>query len=139
MMMVRCYLAPSEIEGLGVFCHDDIFKGDKVWRHDKMLDITFPESKLDNVEPHVKEFLERYSYPDINRPGYLILESDEGRFMNHSMAPNLNFSDGIWGIATADIPAGTELTCDYADFLTGDIVMQPPRHRVSPAAAVVVS
>ncbi|AAV95586.1 SET domain-containing protein [Ruegeria pomeroyi] len=131
MMMVRCYLAPSEIEGLGVFCHDDIARGDKVWRHDKMLDITFPESKLDSVEPHVKEFLERYSYPDINRPGYLILESDEGRFMNHSMYPNLDFADGIWGVALTDIPAGTELTCDYADFLTGVIHMQPPRHKVT--------
>ncbi|MCB4455532.1 SET domain-containing protein [Leisingera sp. McT4-56] len=130
MMMVRCYLAPSAIEGLGVFCHDNITKGDIVWRHDKMLDTTFPESKLDNVEPHMKEFLERYSFPDPCRPGYLILQCDEGRFLNHSMYPNLDFSDGVWGRALASIPAGTELTFDYADFLTGEIRMQPPRHQV---------
>lgn len=130
MMMVRCYLAPSEIEGLGVFCRDDIARGDKVWRFDRMLDLTFPDSKLDHVEPHVREFLERYSFPDMNHVGYRILECDEGRFLNHSMYPNLDFSDGVWGIAREDIPAGTELTRDYADFLTGEIVMQPPRHQV---------
>lgn len=132
MMMVRCYLAPSTIEGLGVFCRDDIARGDRVWRYDRMLDISFPLTKLDQVEPHVAEFLDRYAYPDINRPGYLILECDEGRFMNHSEWPNLDFSDGVSGRAIVDIPAGTELTCNYADFLTGEIVMQPPRHIVRP-------
>ncbi|MFC3616695.1 SET domain-containing protein [Lutimaribacter marinistellae] len=133
MMMVRCYLGPSSIEGLGVFCHDDITRGDKVWRFDRMLDLSFPETKLENVERHVCDFLEHYSYPDPRRIGYRVLECDEGRFMNHSMYPNLDFSDGVWGIAVTDIPAGSELTRDYADFQTGEIVMQPPRHRVSTA------
>ncbi len=135
MMTVRCYLAPSAIEGLGVFCRDDISKGQNVWRHDPDLDIALPESKLDAVEPHVREFLERYSYPDFNRPGWLILESDEGRFMNHADEPNLDFSDQVHGIARWDIPAGTELTCHYSTFTIGEIHMQPPRHAVRAVAA----
>ena len=34
-MIVRCYLAPSGIEGLGAFAHDDIEASDKVWRYDR--------------------------------------------------------------------------------------------------------
>ena len=135
MMLVRCYLAPSPIEGLGVFCHDDIAGGQNVWRHDPDLDISLPADKLDSVAPHVREFLERYAYPDLRDPTRLILESDEGRFMNHADEPNLDFSDGVSGIAKWDIPAGTELTCDYAGFTIGRIVMQPPRHRVHVIAA----
>lgn len=131
MMTVRCYLAPSDIEGLGVFCHDDIKKGQNVWQHDPILDQSIPVSKLEQVPSHVREFLERYSYPDWNNPGFIILESDEGRFMNHADEPNLDFSDQVHGIAVRDIPAGTELTCHYSTFTEGAIVMQPPRHRVA--------
>lgn len=134
MMIVRCYLAPSSIEGLGVFCHDDIKKGQNVWVSDPILDHRIPVSKLAEVPPHVAEFLDRYSYPDWDNPGYVVLESDEGRFMNHADEPNLDFSDGVHGLAVVDIPAGTELTCHYSTFTEGAIVMQPPRHRVSAAA-----
>ncbi|TMV06365.1 SET domain-containing protein [Ruegeria sediminis] len=130
MLMVRCYLAPSQIEGLGLFCHDDIAKGDQVWRYDRMLDLVYPMTKLDTVDAPARDFLERYSFPDMDRPGYMMLFGDEARFINHAMYPNLDFSDGLRGIAAQDIPAGTELTCDYSDFHTGEIVLQPPRHRV---------
>lgn len=135
MMTVRCYLAPSEIEGLGVFCHHDLKAGDNVWRHEPLLDIQIPEASLEALEPHAREFIERYSYPDRSAPGMLILESDEGRFMNHADEPNLDFSDQVHGIARWDIPAGTELTCHYSTFTLGEIVMQPPRHRVRAIAA----
>lgn len=137
MMTVRCYLAPSAIEGLGVFCHEPIAKGQNVWRHDPLLDFSIPEAYLAQVEPHVREFVERYSYPDFNNPGFLILESDEGRFMNHADDPNLDFSDGVHGIARWDIPAGTELTCHYSTFTAGEIVMQPPRHAVGLPTAIM--
>lgn len=130
MMLVRCYLAPSAIEGLGVFCHEDIKAGQNVWRHENLLDIRIALADVDKLEPHAREFVERYAYPDFADPAYLILESDEGRFMNHADEPNLDFSDGKHGLARWDIPAGTELTCHYSTFTIGQIVMQPPRHRV---------
>ena len=137
MMTVRCYLAPSRIEGLGVFCHDDIKKGENVWRDEPLLDLRVPADELARMEPHIREFVERYSYPDAVHPGQLVLECDEGRFMNHSDTPNLDFNDGIHGIALRDIPAGTELTCDYAVFLApGEAMFQPSRHRVGTIHAV---
>lgn len=133
MMIVRCYLAPSAIEGLGVYCHYDIKKGQNVWRHEPILDISIPLADIARMEPHVREFIDRYGYPDWNNPGHLVLESDEGRFMNHADEPNLDFSDQVHGFAVRDIPAGTELTCHYSTFTEGEILMQPPRHRVGMA------
>ena len=131
MMTVRCYLAPSRIEGLGVFCDRDIAKGENVWRHEPLLDQRVSADELARLEPHIREFVERYSYPDAADPGQLVLECDEGRFMNHSDTPNLDFTDGIHGYALCDIPAGTELTCDYAVFITpGEAMFQPSRHKV---------
>lgn len=129
MLTVRCYLAPSKIEGLGVFCHTDIRKGDVIWVHDAVLDYRIPAALLPSWPPHVQEFIDRYAYVDPRDPRMLVLESDEGRFMNHSSQPNTDFSSLDKGYALVDIPAGTEITCDYAQF-EDEIVMQPPRHRV---------
>lgn len=128
MMTVRCYLAPSAIEGLGLFCQEDIPRGRNVWRHDPLLDIRLPASLLTTAEPPMREFLERCSYPDRNHPAWIILEGDEGRYMHHADDPNLDFSDHVHGYARRDIAAGTELTRDYATFTRGEIDLRPQRH-----------
>lgn len=130
MMTVRCYLAPSSIEGLGVFCHDPVKKGDLIWRFDPRFDRLIPKEDFEAAEPSMKEFLDRYTYEMDCYPGFLVLDVDEGRFMNHSSTPNTDFNEPLVGYALRDIPAGEELTCDYACFITGDIVFQPPRHKV---------
>jgi uncharacterized protein len=131
---MRCYLAPSEIEGLGVYSTVDIKKGDIVWKHDPLLDLSIPVSHMEASPEHVREFLDRYTYDHPTQPGMLVLDGDEGRFMNHSLTPNLDFSSKDSGIALTDIPAGTELTCNYGDFIKGMVHMQPPRHKVNGAA-----
>jgi SET domain-containing protein len=128
MITVRCYLAPSAIEQLGVFAADPIQKGEVAWRFDPLLDQMIPEEVLAARPLHVREFLERYGYPHHERPGISVLDADEGRFMNHSEAPNLDFSTPEIGIALCDIPADVELTSDYADFTIGEVIHQPPRH-----------
>jgi hypothetical protein len=134
MMMVRCYLAPSSIEGLGVFSTVDIKKGDLVWKYDPRFDVSIAKDDLENTLPHIREFLERYTYDHPWEAGKLVLDGDEGRFMNHSDSPNVDLSLVDRGIALRDIPAGEELTCDYADFTQGAIEFQPPRHKVTVAA-----
>ena len=135
MMTVRCYLAPSSIEGLGVYCHEPIAKGDVVWRFDPRFDQMIPKAEVEAADPVMREFLERYGYDHLDHPDHLMLDAHEGRFMNHSDAPNLDFRYPAHGVALRDIPAGEELTCDYREFTVGDLVMQPPRHRVAAVAA----
>jgi len=131
MMTVRCYLAPSSIEGLGVYCHHDIKKGDLVWRFDRQFDQLISLEAIEAAPPHIQEFVDRYGYPHADHPGFLVLDADEGRFMNHSETPNLDFRGPASGFALRDIAAGEELTCDYREFVPGELVMQPPRHRLA--------
>ena len=110
-------------------------KGDVVWRFDPLLDQMIPEEVLAAQPPHVREFLDRYGYPHHELPGILVLDADEGRFMNHADMPNLDFSTPDIGIATRDLAPGEEFTCNYADFTIGEVVHQPPRHRVHNGSA----
>ena len=134
MMMVRCYLAASAIEGLGVFTHASIKKGHLVWRYDPRFDVSYFKDDLATVPAHFREFLERYTYSHPTDADMVVLDCDEGRFMNHAKAPNIDMSTPHRGVATRDIHAGEELTCDYGQFTAGKVAFQPPRHRVGPVA-----
>ena len=131
MMKVRCYLAPSTIEGLGVFTSVSITAGEEVWRYDADFDPSYPIEKIATAPEHIREFMERYTYVNPFDRTKVILDADEARFMNHSESPNVDFSDDASGRALRDIAAGEELTCDYACFTEGEIVFQPPRHRTA--------
>jgi SET domain-containing protein len=135
MMLVRCYLAPSAIEGLGVFTHEPIAKGQTMWRFDREFDRVIPVAAIREAPEHVREFMERYTYPlYTDRENYVVLDADEGRFMNHSDEPNCVFpADGEVGWAARDIAAGEELTCDYALFCLHGVEFQPSRHAVGAA------
>jgi len=130
MMLVPCYLAPSAIEGLGVFCSRPIEKGEAVWHFDATLDQLIPLANLARYPDHIRTFIDRYSYTYVHDHDFVVLDADEGRFMNHADTPNLDFTDSEWGYALVDIPAGVELTCNYRCFTVGALEFQPPRHAV---------
>lgn len=130
MMLVSCYLAPSSIEGLGVFSRSDIKKGDIVWRFDDRFDQMIPKADIESAPDHLREFFERYTYDMPGWPDHMALDADEGRFMNHTETPNLDFRSPDVGVALEDIPAGVELTCDYREFTIGDLILQGVRHEL---------
>jgi SET domain-containing protein len=53
----------------------------------------------------------------LERPGVVVLDSDNGRFMNHSLAPNTDFRIFDKGFALFDIAQGEEITCNYHEFI----------------------
>jgi SET domain-containing protein len=116
MMLVKTYVAPSGIEGVGVFAGETIPKGETIWRFDPRFDRTLTNEELEALPDGVRSFLEKYSYPHHAEPGVIVLELDNGRFMNHSTEPNTDFSQMDFGYALRDIKAGDELTCDYVEF-----------------------
>jgi SET domain-containing protein len=119
MLVVRTYVAPSGIEGLGVFAAEAVEAGAVLWRPDPRFDLAIAEAERDAGPPALKDLLDRYSYPCPLRPGTLIYETDNGRFMNHSDEPNTDFSREGKGVATRAIAPGEEITCDYAQFHSG--------------------
>lgn len=120
-MHVKTYLAPSEIEGLGLFADERITKGSVVWRYDPPLDIEISKADFDLLPVVAKGFVERYGYYD-TRVNMFVVCGDDARFMNHSDDPNVagvypddENVEGI-DIALRDIEIGEEITCDYATF-----------------------
>lgn len=119
MMLVRTYLAPSRIEGVGLFAAEPIAAGAWIWRLEPDFDRLLPNAEVGGLPALLQEFVERYSYPYPHDPAQLIVEMDNGRFMNHSEKPNTVFSDPDRGFALVDIAADEELTCNYGEFDPG--------------------
>jgi uncharacterized protein len=130
MLLIPTYVAPSRIEGVGIFAAEDIPAGTLIWRLEPALDRMLTMADIAALpEPH-QGFVERYGYPYPHDPSVTIVELDNGRFMNHSTAPNTNFRDPDSGYSRVMIPAHEELTCDYSEF-DPSFVMLPGRLFVS--------
>lgn len=116
MLMVSTYLAPSAIEGLGVFAAERIERGQLVWSLNPKFDIFIQVSEIESYPLHMQDYIARYTYPHLEMPGVMILDSDNGKFMNHSLRPNTDFRIFDKGYALVDIAQGEELTCNYHEF-----------------------
>jgi len=116
MLMVSTYLAPSSIEGLGVFANEFIERGRLMWSLNPKFDIFIYPEEIESYPAHMRDFIARYAYPHLELPGVVILDSDNGKFMNHSLAPNTDFRIFDKGYALTDIAPGEELTCNYHEF-----------------------
>lgn len=115
MLLVRTYVAPSGIHGIGCFAGQIILEGMPVWRFMPNFDLMLPPSFA--AKMFDRDFLETYSEVCCDT-GYFVLCSDNARFMNHSDQPNVLTIAPVWDPrlnhnAARDIAIGEELTCDY--------------------------
>jgi SET domain-containing protein len=113
MLLISTYLAQSPIDGIGVFASEPVSSGSLIWSLNPKFDVFIQESEIETFPAHMREFMARYGYPHLEMPGVMILDCDNGRFMNHSLAPNTDFRVFDKGYALADIAVGDELTCNY--------------------------
>lgn len=120
-MQVKTYLAPSAIEGIGLFAAEPIAEGTVVWRFDPPIDQTFSREAVATLPELARDFVARYAYFD-ERLGLYVFCGDNARFMNHASAPNVRGAypegearEGI-DVACRAIAAGEEITCDYESF-----------------------
>ena len=118
---VKCFLAPSDIHGIGVFTLRDIKVGDKLYCTDLEVNfIELTEQELASLRPEIRRIIkQRWSLATgiINSPnGDARLIS----FMNHSDDPNYNkFSD----TAVRDIKKGEEVTEHYGEIRDESIAL----------------
>ena len=115
MLMVETELRQSDIHGTGVFLVEPVRKGDLIWRFDSRIDRVYSEEELSSLPERMQRFLRTYS--TWHEPTRLwILCGDNGRHFNHSDTPNtLSLAAGFGDdVAARDLPAGTELTTNYA-------------------------
>ena len=116
MMMVKTFVAPSEIQGLGVFAAEFIPAGTELWLLNPKFDVFIHAHELAHIPSHMREYIERYSYPHLDLPGTRVLDCDDGKFMNHTDRPNTDFREFERGFALVDISVGEEITCSYYEF-----------------------
>jgi uncharacterized protein len=119
MMLISTFLAPSAIQGFGVFAGEFAPRGTELGRRNPKFDIFVSVSEFGMLPPHMQAFVARYSYPHLERPGVRVLDCDDGKFMNHRERPNTDFRIFDRGYALTDIAVGDEITCNYFEFDPG--------------------
>ncbi|HEY8565294.1 MAG TPA: SET domain-containing protein-lysine N-methyltransferase [Beijerinckiaceae bacterium] len=114
MMMVDTELKPSAIHGLGVFLRQPVRRGDLIWRFDGRIDRVYTPHEIETLPEHMQAYLRIYSTWH-ESAGLFVLCGDNGRYFNHSDTPTTVSNAIAFGEdhASADWPAGTELTSDY--------------------------
>ena len=122
MLTVITYVAPSAIEGVGVFAAEPIAKGRVISCFDEAFDRLIPRDAYENAPPFLKTLLDRYAFPHPGNLDLIVYEVDNSRFMNHSSAPNTDFSN---------FAAGEELTCDYNSFFAQYELLPPELQRAA--------
>lgn len=108
--IVKVTIAPSKIEGVGVFALCDIPKGTKLEADIFPKIFHIPVGSLNKLFPYVrKQLLERW--PDIiNNKPFMYPDTRIQAFLNHSDSPNYNpLNDTV----LEDIKEGEEITEDY--------------------------
>ena len=126
MLLVKTYLAPSMIEGIGIFAGQDIQKGTVTWKFSPGFDLSFSKKEVKAMPPLLQQFMKRYSVLSMISGTY-VLCNDDARFTNHSASPNLEsviVEGDAEKIARAnrDIRKGEELTIDYRKIDKADAV-----------------
>ncbi len=116
MLIVKTYVAPSAINGLGVFLAEPVKAGQRVWEFNPIIDIEITPEQLACLAPAARAVAESHSY--VERDGRLILSRDNAVFFNHSDEPN-TVTDRLGNRALRDLPAGIELTESYREFPRG--------------------
>lgn len=118
LLLIKTKLAPSNIDGIGLFAAEPVEAGTVVWRFDPSIDIRLDKTQIDELVPASREQITKYTYREQGTDLY-VLCGDDARFFNHSPIPNCidvcECGNGVT-IAARDIAAGEELTCDYSLF-----------------------
>lgn len=120
MLCVKTYLAPSKIDGIGLFAGQDIKRGETTWKFTEGFDSSFEIEEVAKMPLLLQVFIKKYAALSITTNKY-ILGNDDVRFTNHSSNPNLEsaiVADETEKIARAkrNIKKGEELTIDYRTF-----------------------
>jgi uncharacterized protein len=127
VLRVATRLAPSTIPdaGVGLFAAAPIPVGTVIWCFDEGFDLRLPVQQVARQaekDPLLPGIVGRAAYIRHNDPGHFLWFLDDGRFINHSPAPNL-VVDGDGTITAArDIAAGEEMFADYDSFCLADPV-----------------
>lgn len=114
MLLVKAWVGPSQIHGLGLIACEFIPEGTIVWRLVPGFDLLFTEEELQQLPHPPRAIISYYGHFD-TRINKHVLSADDDRFTNHSDNANLRFL-GDHSIAIRDIREGEEMTDNYNEY-----------------------
>ncbi|WP_375460601.1 SET domain-containing protein [uncultured Enterovirga sp.] len=118
MLLVPTRVAPSPIQGLGLFADVDLPEGAEIWRFAEGFDLLLRPETFSALPDAFRTFLDTYGYTPQAFPGRIVLSCDHAKFMNHAEDPNTVGRD-LSSFARRPIRLGEELTCDYREVCAG--------------------
>lgn len=111
--IVKIRLAPSSINGVGVFAMRDIKKGDKLYTDIIPHQFDLPYSKFDKLEPDIKDIILGHFPLIISGSHFMYPVTKFSAFLNHAPTKEQLNYDAVKDVALRDIPKGMEVTEDY--------------------------
>ena len=118
-MLIETFLKEIDKKGISLFTKYPLKEGQVIYEDCDIFSKKFTDSEFDKLSANHKEFIRIYGcYIKAHKTWYL--DTDNGRFMNHSETPNVTYDWGTYleggkgtMIALKDIPTGTELCSNY--------------------------
>lgn len=114
MMVIKNYVAPSEVHGVGLFAGENIQKDQIIYVFNPVVDVVMKADRIESLGTEFARFMRMYAYCELNTRE-VIISIDNSKFMNHCEFPNTMWTF-IYGWAAKNIREGEELTCDYYSF-----------------------
>ncbi len=119
MLLIETYIKEVTGKGLGLFTKKDLFEDQIIYEDCDIFSKKFTEEQFNSLSKNHQEFIKFYGCY-VSKLNIWYLDTDNGRFMNHSETPNVSYD---WGtfieggkgtmVALKDIKAGTELCSNY--------------------------
>jgi len=116
MLLVKTFIGPSRIHGVGLFAAEPIAAGRRIWEFNPAIDREISVAELDMLPPIAKQFVLAHAFVD--EVGRMILSADNAIYFNHSEDANNTAVAGA-NVAARAIMDCEELTEDYRQFGRG--------------------
>jgi hypothetical protein len=120
MLLIRHYVGVSGVAGAGLFCSEALPRGTRIYEYDPRFLIEISQAELARLPEAMREAVLRYSFRGRGAKrltGSVWYCADDSRFMNHADPPSTVWDEAAQAyLASADLPAHSELTCHYLDF-----------------------
>lgn len=129
MMLIPTYVAPSAIDGVGMFAGVPVAKGTRLWEFTPGFDRIFSPSELAQLPELAREYIGRHGFHAAS--GVHVISGDHDQYVNHADDANMvEMGDSTWPtgalFAARDIAAGEELTQNYIAWDTNIASKQLP-------------
>jgi SET domain-containing protein len=124
MMHIKYKLDKSRNHGIGLFADQNIKKGNLIYSSSPVLDVNITSKQFNSLSENEQKEIKYWGFW-IEKDKVWHVDFDVSKFLNHSFEPNTtqDFSKkDAFLIATKDIREGEELTQNYLEFESKDVL-----------------